>query len=632
MARRSGRRIRADDRRAGPMTVAVQAHKPLDSLLALLERKRLIDGAWVVCLGVIMAAVALPWFLRALDINLMPVATLVFVYVVVHLAFSAATDRLRSTGGLSTSIRLMLMAGVAFLACLWHLVGGLQNPLFLAAFTLPVIMSGMMMTGAQALLTALTSVLLVTALAFTESADLRWYLTQLHLSQLSRVAAAAASTFPAVEAIPGFTPTPTYEFTLLVMFAAVQVTVAFLSRPLALLLVRVNSRLEVSGKMLTEVQGLFHSVLCAEPEPAVIVYADTGQVVQASDSFFKRMLVRPSEMVGRGLFDILQFDAATRVMAAFASPSGELPFCVYRVHGEKRVANVSFHRTTHQGLSYLYVGFQEVTELYHLQSAFDAVDDPLMVLETDGRLHYANRSARDAFGDLYFGQEVASIPALQSLLNENNDLSDEGGGRQRVIDGKPYDINRLQTELPGDSAPCTILWLHCVAKEKALFEQAVRDPLTGAYNRRYFQDVLARHVGTHTAGRPLACAYFDLDDFKPINDRLGHAAGDAALMGFVKTVKSELRAVDILARLGGDEFAVLFVNCDLDTAETAITRIRTLLKGEGWMFEGVSRPLSFSSGLAQCHPDDSVATLLERTDKAVYAAKAAGKGRSATQR
>ena len=613
------------------MNAVAPSHKPLESLLPLLERKRLIDGAWVACLGVVLAAVTLPWFVRALDINLLPVATSVFVYVLMHLAFSAAVDKLRSSVWLSSAIRLMLVAGVAFLAYLWHLVGGLQNPLFLAVFTLPVIMSGMMMTGAQALLTALVSILLVTAMAMVESADLRWYLTRLHLSSLSQLATVGSTIFPPVDAIAGFSPTPTYEFTLLVMFAAAQVTVAVVSRPLAMVLVRVNSRLEVSGKMLTEIQGLFHAVLCAEPEPAVIMYADSGQLVQASDSFFKRMLVRPSDIVGRGLFEIVQFDDVDRVRSAFKESSGELPFCVYHVHNEKRVANISFYFTEHQHTRYLYVGFQEVTELYHLQSAFDAVDDPLMVFETDARLHYANRAARAVFGDLYFGQEVASVPALQSLLNEGNDLSDENGERHRVIDGQPYDIHRLATQLPGETAGCAIVWLHCVAKEKALFEQAVRDPLTGAYNRRYFQDALERHVGAHAMGRPLACAYFDLDDFKPINDRLGHAAGDAALIGFVNAVKGQLRAVDILARLGGDEFAVLFVNCDLQIAESAIERIRALLDHEGWTFEGSSRPLSFSAGLAACHPGDSVATLLERTDRAVYTAKAAGKGRCAIQ-
>ena len=613
------------------MTVAARLERPHDNLVGMLERKRMIDGAWVVCLGVVLGAVTVTWFVRALDINLLRVAASVFAYVLIQLAVSTATERLESSAAVTFALRTMLIAGVAFLTFLWHLVGGLENPVFLAAFTLPVIMSGLMMTGSQTLVTALVSVLLVTGIALVESPDLRWYAAQFHMLPLAKATALAASHIPRVDAVTGFETSATYQFTVLVMFAAVQMTVAFLSRPLAVLLVRVNSRLEVSGKMLTEVQGLFHAVLCAAPEPAAIVYADTGQMIQASDSFFKRMLVRPSEVVGRGLFEVVRFADPEGVTAALEAQSGELPFCVYRVHDETRVANVYFYRTEHRGLRYLYVGFQEVTELYYLQSAFDAVDDPLMVVAGDARLHYANRTAKAIFGDLYFGMELSSVPKLTALLAESDGAGDGEDDAHHVVDGRPYDVRRLVARLPGETGACTILWLHCIAKEQALFEQAVRDPLTGAYNRRYFHDALVRHLGKGKVGRQLACAYFDLDDFKPINDRLGHAAGDAALIGFITTTKSQLRAVDVLARLGGDEFAVLFVNCDLTVADSAITRIRTLLNTEGWMFEGQRRTLSFSSGLAACHPEDDVRSLLQRTDRAVYAAKAAGKGRSAIE-
>jgi diguanylate cyclase (GGDEF)-like protein len=185
--------------------------------------------------------------------------------------------------------------------------------------------------------------------------------------------------------------------------------------------------------------------------------------------------------------------------------------------------------------------------------------------------------------------------------------------------------------MPGEFGPCTIVWLHCVEKEQALFEQAVRDPLTGAYNRRFFGDALERHVVRDRRGQPHVCAYFDLDNFKPINDRFGHDAGDAAILAFVKTAKSQLRSGDVFARLGGDEFAALFVNCDLRTAAAVVERVRAILNVEGWTLGAAKGPLSFSAGLAACRVDDDVERLLKRTDKAVYAAKAAGKGRSATE-
>jgi PAS domain-containing protein len=303
----------------------------------------------------------------------------------------------------------------------------------------------------------------VTAVSLVESADLRWYVGQLHLRWLANLAAAANAVFPKVRAT-GLETSAAYEFTLLEIFAAVQLTVAFLSRPLAVLLVRVNSRLEVSGRLLTEVQGLFHAVLRAEPDPSVIIYADSGQLVQASDSFFNRMLVRPSELAGKGLFEIVRFDEPDAVRAALSAPSGELPFCVYRIHGETRIANLYFYRAEHEATAYIYVEWQEVTELYYLQSAFDAVDDPLMIVASDSRLQYANRTARELFGDLYFGMDLATVAKARDVLDAQVDARDGEGDRSYLlIDGQPYDVHRLAVRLSGHSVAASIIWLHSVA-------------------------------------------------------------------------------------------------------------------------------------------------------------------------
>lgn len=603
-----------------------------DTAFAVLERKRMLDAAWVVCWVALLTAVAVPWFLNVLPINLGRAAWFVFVSALGYLAVAALTDRFTSQISVAAAMRFMPLVSILLMGGLWHLVGGISNPVFLSAFVLPVILSSSTAIGRQAQASALLSVVTVYLIALAESPDLRWYLTGgtpwiwKSLDALGSILPARLDVFPEVRT------SPAYQFTILATFTVTQFLVAFLATPLATLLRRLDTRIQTSHHLLNEVQGLFHAVLSAEPDPSVIVYADSLQVVQASDSFFKRMLVRPSEILGRGLFDIVQFDSLDAVRQAFSTSGGELKFSVYRVHGELRIANVSFYRTEHRGTAYLYVGWQELTELYYLQSAFDAVDDPLVVVAADSRVHYANRTARDLFGELHFGRDVNEVTELAALLQESpaGSETDEETGH-RAIGGRPYDVHRLTGRMPGEAGPCTIVWLHCVAREEALFEQAVRDPLTGIYNRRYFSDSLARHVAKSKTGRPLACAYFDLDNFKPINDRLGHAAGDAALQAFVSRVKSQLRAVDVFARLGGDEFAVLFVNCDLEVAAAAITRIRTNLDTDGWTFEGRRHELSFSAGLAACRPDDDVVGLLQRTDRAVYAAKSAGKGRSATE-
>jgi diguanylate cyclase (GGDEF)-like protein len=595
-------------------------------LLPLLERKRLLDTAWIVCLVGGLGPVALLWFMSILEVDVERAAWIVVVYALAYLAVATLCDRLTTPAAMTRAIRATTLTSIVFLGALWHLVGGLDNPMFLLMFTLPVLISGIMMIGRLAHLAALVSVLTVTFVALGESPGLRWYVERFHISVpvVAFLARDAAGSRPFNYLDVG----PAYEFTLIATFACLQFIVAFVSTPLTVLLQRINARFETSGRLLTEVQGLFHAVLRAVPEPSVVLYADSGQVVQASDSFFQRMLVKPSQLVGKSIFETVRFADSERVHKAFEARAGDIPFCVYQIGNETRIANVSFHRTEHAGTGYIYVAWQELTELYYLQSAFDAVDDPLVVIGANGLLLYANRTSEQLFGQLHFGMDTAAVPTLRALTTQPSALPLDSTDTNRCeINGIPYSVNRLAAPLPGESGTATILWLHCIAHEEALFQQAVRDPLTGIYNRRYFDEVLHAHIERTKRGQKVALAYFDLDKFKSINDTLGHAAGDRALLTFVAAVKAQLRETDVFARRGGDEFAVIFVDCETDVAAAAIERLRGVLDREGGVYEGTRFEIRFSAGLAACHSGDTVQHLLERADLAVYAAKESGRGR-----
>lgn len=597
-----------------------------DTLLPLLERKRMVDAAWLVCLVATLGAVTVPWFLTILEIDLARAAWAVFAYAAAYLLVALATDRMSSMRMVRVAMRLMMLSSVVFLGALWRLVGALDNPMFLIAFTLPVIISGSLMIGYQAHLSAFVSVLTVTVIAVMESSELRWYLERLGLWPAMISDLVMFSEPWRGHVMAGVHTGPAYEFIVLETFAIMQFVVAFLSTPLAELLLRINARLEASSHLLTETQGLFQAVLSSAPEPAAIIYADSSQIVEASTSFFQRMLVRPSQLVGKGLFEVVHFLQPDRVRRALVGPHGEISFCAYRIGEEIRVANLSFHRTDHGGLSYVYLGWQELTELYYLQSAFDAMEDPLLVIGTSGRVHYANRTGQALFGELRFGDEVASVAPLQELVTRCTVDRKNTSAIRLQVGGHPYEVHALGTTFPGDMEAGTVIWLHSMQREDALFEQAVKDALTGIYNRRYFDDAIARHVERVKRGEKLAVAYFDMDGFKGINDQLGHAGGDAALIGFVQNVSRQLRESDIFARRGGDEFAVLFVDCELAVAKSAIDRVLASLATDGWTYEGVHRPLRSSVGLAASQDGDTPETLLERADRAVYAAKAAGKG------
>lgn len=152
---------------------------------------------------------------------------------------------------------------------------------------------------------------------------------------------------------------------------------------------------------------------------------------------------------------------------------------------------------------------------------------------------------------------------------------------------------------------------------------AVRDELTGLYNRRAIKAQLEK--GVALAARdvaPLCVAILDIDHFKAVNDELGHSAGDEVLRRFAEHGAAELRATDVLGRWGGEEF-LLLVPGDGMAMEALLARIRDRVRHD--CVEG--RTISFSAGIA-CHaPGEAIDDLLARADAALYEAKHAGRDR-----
>lgn len=150
------------------------------------------------------------------------------------------------------------------------------------------------------------------------------------------------------------------------------------------------------------------------------------------------------------------------------------------------------------------------------------------------------------------------------------------------------------------------------------------DAVTGVGNRRAFNE--ACEIETYRARRkqsPLTVVYIDLDNFKDVNDRLGHAAGDAVLDRVAQNLLSHLRRTDVIARLGGDEFAVLLPETDGAGAKVVTERMQRQLGDE--MAKG-NWPVTFSIGAFTCTtPPRSATDLVKRADQLMYAAKQSGK-------
>ena len=155
---------------------------------------------------------------------------------------------------------------------------------------------------------------------------------------------------------------------------------------------------------------------------------------------------------------------------------------------------------------------------------------------------------------------------------------------------------------------------------------AETDALTGFFNQRYFHETLRREaLRAGRYGRRLALVIIDLDDFKAVNDRIGHLAGDAVLAQIAERLRNEIRSVDIGCRVGGDEFAVIMPE---STSEDASQLFERMHDAVGTMTAPGGQRVRVSAGIAELRHGETAAGLFERADKALYRAKDDGKDRS----
>jgi diguanylate cyclase (GGDEF)-like protein len=162
------------------------------------------------------------------------------------------------------------------------------------------------------------------------------------------------------------------------------------------------------------------------------------------------------------------------------------------------------------------------------------------------------------------------------------------------------------------------------AEMAELAARADTDALTGVLNRRGFERELRRSLAhVRRYGASAALVYLDLDGFKPVNDRHGHAAGDAVLEAVAAVLARHVRASDLVARLGGDEFAVLLWHLSEADAERKARALEAAVDRTTATHAGTALAVGASAGVAALLPLDEPADVLARADRAMYARKAA---------
>ncbi|MFT7581760.1 MAG: two-component system cell cycle response regulator [Myxococcota bacterium] len=248
---------------------------------------------------------------------------------------------------------------------------------------------------------------------------------------------------------------------------------------------------------------------------------------------------------------------------------------------------------------------------------------------------YAMRLGRDPECDIVIDDDgISREHCVFTRLHNHVTIEDLGSTNGTWIDRVRVDRRRLR---PGDRIRLglrTIIrfMLQDEADEayhRELYEAAVRDGLTGLYNKRFFNDRLDSEMAyAKRHKQPLSLLLFDVDHFKRVNDTAGHPAGDALLTHIGRLVTKLSRSEDVVARFGGDEFAVIGRGLDAPSISVFAERIRTAVAETPLVFEEETLPITLSVGVASLSGNELVMdkdALLDAADKALYAAKRAGR-------
>lgn len=188
-------------------------------------------------------------------------------------------------------------------------------------------------------------------------------------------------------------------------------------------------------------------------------------------------------------------------------------------------------------------------------------------------------------------------------------------GRERVAEQIPSalaaEIEQLREQLSRSEAQI-----------EALQKSAHEDALTGLLNRRGFERAFAQAIAyLKRYGGSAALLYLDLDRFKPINDRYGHAVGDVVLQEIARLMMGSVRASDIAARLGGDELALVLWNLDAKQMTQKMRSLEALIESASFEVQSVKLDVGASIGGVMLSETDTLASALERADAAMYARK-----------
>jgi hypothetical protein len=382
-------------------------------------RVHLLDDIWLLAIFAILLAVGLPFLFGSFEIDVVRAAAGLLALGAVHVAFTlvATPSRVRSVWRTRASSALNAL-GVVIIGYVWQHAGGLQNPMFLAVFALPVIGSAFISRW-QPHLVSLLAVAVVCVVALAQVPELRWYLSGFRglgnwLAQLFGGNTGTQESTP----FPGFYAPSGYFLVLLEVFAILIVAAAVAAEHLGTVFERIHAQLANARIEAQRGQELWTTLIEHLPAPALLVDVDSSQVICASEQVAAGFCALDTEVAGSNLFEVIRFSYPEAVQELIAGFGGVAPLTMIRVGAELRVTDVRVRHVARRGRRFALVLITDTTDEFIRRVALDVADHAALMVDASGRVLGFNRQATALFPAARTGAAIAGVLSSAGLAPE----------------------------------------------------------------------------------------------------------------------------------------------------------------------------------------------------------------------
>lgn len=414
-------------------------------------RIHLLDDLWLLTILAIVLAIGVPWLFSGFAVQAGVASWGLLGLGAVHIAFTTLASPTRSAGRWRDNMLTLLDAiGVILIGFVWAHVGGLQNPLFLMVFVLPV-MGSMFLSRWHPFLIALLSVLVVIVVALSQAPELRSYASSLLGSETLLTKLFGRQGPELQSSFAGFYAPTGYLVAVLEVFTVILFACAVAAEYVGTIFERLIANSIVARSDSEKAQELWATLIERLPMPALLIDPSSLRIVACSDAARTFLRIGDAAPDGHNLFDVTRFSFADLVQELIAGAIGTASLMAMHVADEVRLTQVNVLQVVHKKRRLALLMLEDVTESFCLKAAWDTSEFAALVVDAEGRVRAFNKPTATLFSGVKVGvnaeqllsQLVAGLPWWEPGLTRRRKMHIE-------IDSRIFEVTSSEIALPGE--------------------------------------------------------------------------------------------------------------------------------------------------------------------------------------